>query len=581
MPWWLSLASAADEAMLGQSPAIFARSVGTGDRVIVLLHGGPGAGSAHLRSMEDLVADGYRVVTYDQRGTGASEMPPDPRDFGFEAYVRDLELVRAWTGADQVTLLGHSWGGLAAMAYTAAAPEHVERLILVDSTASNETSQDEESDAVRAAEARLEIPPPPPDLPPGCASWWPGLYAYYFDPTRIRVEDLPHQCTDEVAHRTWAAIGRYDLSGAMRDVHVPTLIVFGAADPLRVSADDIAADLAPSAPRTVILPRCGHRPMFECKPALYAAIRAFRDARPREEAFEAWIRSEGAVLARAGALRPRSPGDAVALTAEVCHEGRRSLLFELGDGARWTARGDEPCAPAPTTATSDLADRWTLQRGEQRVTLAFHEGTPYEARPCAPPWPAYCPAPGDVELWNGHGTPVLTALSPVAVPAGRSGTSDVTVGSEPPPSATVLAFPGFDGYDLLVRTPVRDAVPRRIPRIEHLDRFDHLEIALAGRAVAIVADAKGYVGTMDLATGAPVAGLTAAPVADGWRVHVDAALGTAITVAFSDGDGRRRIARLATLPWDGDRPSSLGRVVDPAERWRPPAWVTRVDPEVP
>jgi pimeloyl-ACP methyl ester carboxylesterase/DNA-binding CsgD family transcriptional regulator len=68
------------------------------------------------------------VVRYDERGFGMSDWSVE--DFSLEARVNDLEAVLAATGFEQFALLGMSGGSPVAMAYAAAHPERVSRLIL-------------------------------------------------------------------------------------------------------------------------------------------------------------------------------------------------------------------------------------------------------------------------------------------------------------------------------------------------------------------------------------------------------------------------------------------------------------------
>ncbi len=49
--------------------------------------------------------------------------------------IEDLEAVRAQIGAEQIDLLGHSWGGILVMAYAARYPRQIRRLLIVDSGA--------------------------------------------------------------------------------------------------------------------------------------------------------------------------------------------------------------------------------------------------------------------------------------------------------------------------------------------------------------------------------------------------------------------------------------------------------------
>jgi proline iminopeptidase len=98
---------------------------------VVFLHGGPGiadmAGDASY--FGQLTRDGFDVWVYDQVGTGRSGRLADPRGYTIARGVADLEAIRRRIGADQLVLVGHSWGGQVAAGYLAAHPEHVARVV--------------------------------------------------------------------------------------------------------------------------------------------------------------------------------------------------------------------------------------------------------------------------------------------------------------------------------------------------------------------------------------------------------------------------------------------------------------------
>ncbi len=103
---------------------------------LVIVHGGPGGNYLSLQVFESL-APAFRVVLYDQRGTGESDRFPiageDPQALArlsAAENVEDLEALRQKLGAERLSLLGHSWGGALAVLYAAAYPEHVEKLVV-------------------------------------------------------------------------------------------------------------------------------------------------------------------------------------------------------------------------------------------------------------------------------------------------------------------------------------------------------------------------------------------------------------------------------------------------------------------
>jgi len=93
-------------------------SYGSGDDVLFLLNGGPGLPCNYLRDpMLRMVNHGYRVVTYDQLGCGASDKPQDKSLWTISRYVEEVETVRRELGLGKIHLLGHSWGGWLSIEY--------------------------------------------------------------------------------------------------------------------------------------------------------------------------------------------------------------------------------------------------------------------------------------------------------------------------------------------------------------------------------------------------------------------------------------------------------------------------------
>ena len=97
--------------------------------LVIGLHGGPGEDHHYLEVMSEL-ADRYRVVLYDQRGSGLSERVPD-EELTMEGFIADLNaFVEHFSADDRAIIIGHSWGAMLAAAYAGAHPEKVSRLVL-------------------------------------------------------------------------------------------------------------------------------------------------------------------------------------------------------------------------------------------------------------------------------------------------------------------------------------------------------------------------------------------------------------------------------------------------------------------
>jgi proline iminopeptidase len=106
---------------------------------IIAINGGPGLSHSYMVQNDfwERVAKNHLVVFYDQRGIGASKRVQPGAPQSMDAQVADLDAVRQALGLNKVAVLGDSYGGLVAMAYAAAHPEYVAKLILSDSPGPN------------------------------------------------------------------------------------------------------------------------------------------------------------------------------------------------------------------------------------------------------------------------------------------------------------------------------------------------------------------------------------------------------------------------------------------------------------
>ncbi|UJW73819.1 proline iminopeptidase-family hydrolase [Rhizobium sp. SL42] len=115
---------------------VVAYSFGAGPDTVFCLNGGPGLPCDYLRDAHSCLIDqGYRVVAFDQLGTGASDRPTDAALWTIGRYVEETETVRKALGIGKVHMLGHSWGGWLAIDYALTYPENLETLILEDTVA--------------------------------------------------------------------------------------------------------------------------------------------------------------------------------------------------------------------------------------------------------------------------------------------------------------------------------------------------------------------------------------------------------------------------------------------------------------
>lgn len=102
------------------------------DPVVIALHGGPGGDYRSILPLKALADDGYRVVFYDQRGSGLSPRVNE-KELNLQRFIADLDLfVEYFSPEEPVVLIGHSWGAMLASAYIGEHPEKVKQMVLAE-----------------------------------------------------------------------------------------------------------------------------------------------------------------------------------------------------------------------------------------------------------------------------------------------------------------------------------------------------------------------------------------------------------------------------------------------------------------
>ena len=101
---------------------------------VFAVNGGPGLSHIYMVQNDTWlrISAHRQVIFYDQRGEGASPLSNPSASQSIDAQVADLDAMREHLHFDKIDLCGDSFGGLLVIAYAAAHPEHVHKLIISD-----------------------------------------------------------------------------------------------------------------------------------------------------------------------------------------------------------------------------------------------------------------------------------------------------------------------------------------------------------------------------------------------------------------------------------------------------------------
>ena len=277
---------------------IFYKIVGSGSETLVAVHGGPGNSLESIRPDFAPLAKNRRVIYYDQRGQGRSELITDGKKLGYKQHIADLEALRRHFKLDKMNVIGNSWGGLLASLYAVEHPDRVERMILDSSASPTLELLGQMEQEIRRRMERIFTPE---QIERHYALRDPEEWLRAKDPvtvcrevllTVLRVytytqtldgdfkgdvcaggpESVRLQATTR--NHVWNSLGKYDLTAKLRVVKAPVLVIHGVADVIPLKSSETWASGYPNA-RLFLIDKAGHMAQSEAPDIFFPAIETF------------------------------------------------------------------------------------------------------------------------------------------------------------------------------------------------------------------------------------------------------------------------------------------------------------------
>jgi 3-oxoadipate enol-lactonase len=233
----------------------------------LLLIQGLGYGGRGWGPVLEPLAEDFTVAVFDNRGFGASDVPPGP--YSVTELAEDARAVLDGAGFERTHVVGASLGGMVAQELALAHPERIDRLVLACTTPGGVAAYPMPPETVSLM---LEAPTMDPEVA-----------------LRRFVENALGDRTSEeliehiVAYRSanppdlggWqsqaAAGALHDALDRIGEIGSPTLVVHGTKDAVVDPRNaDLLAERIPNA-RLELLPGCGHLLFWE-EPERFASL---------------------------------------------------------------------------------------------------------------------------------------------------------------------------------------------------------------------------------------------------------------------------------------------------------------------
>lgn len=244
------------------------REAGEG-RAVLLLHGLAGSSRFWEDTLKAL-PEGFRGIAPDLLGFGDSEKPKE--EVGISRHVAMLEMLAQSLGLTRWDLVGHSMGGMVALAWALKAPKTVRKMILVNTPISGGRALHGRGwigatlPGLIAVKFGLQLPP---------VLWiLRRLLRYYYvlDPRFTKdAKKAPLYSLRESAR----ALRECDFSARLSEIKIPTLVIGTREDGIvRPSEFERAAREIPGA-EAVWIEGAGHCPTLERPEKTHGAMMDF------------------------------------------------------------------------------------------------------------------------------------------------------------------------------------------------------------------------------------------------------------------------------------------------------------------
>jgi epoxide hydrolase 4 len=205
---------------------------------VILLHGYPDAHFGWRDQIVALASRGFRVIAPDQRGYNLSEKPKGVENYMQEVLVSDIIALADNYGFETFNLAGHDFGGIVSWNLADTHAVRLKKMVIFNSPhpAVNQKFQEEnEKQKKKSWYAYFFKLPLIPELVMKAGNWKFGERAMEESYTENEINEYKRAWSQKGANRAtinwYRGLFKQDLDRRFDIIDVPTLIVWGKADP--------------------------------------------------------------------------------------------------------------------------------------------------------------------------------------------------------------------------------------------------------------------------------------------------------------------------------------------------------------
>lgn len=253
----------------------------------VFVHGGPGGDSNPVRARR-MMLDGP-VYLFDQTGCGMSSPIEDYDAWDISDYVEQMDILLRNVVKRKAVIIGASWGAAVSLSYSVTHPDMVDGLVLISPFLSTRLwTEDTRQNLASMGDdylERYERYLTERDYGEGFVQLLKEYNSRYLFSRRI-FREYAYASAEEEPNETFRRLngpndlvtdGRlkdFDITGLLREVKVPTLLMCGDSDEVTVPRLLQYASMIES-PRISVIPHAGHVLSKEQFALYREAVRAF------------------------------------------------------------------------------------------------------------------------------------------------------------------------------------------------------------------------------------------------------------------------------------------------------------------